>query len=119
MRLFRPLPPASVIAGFFSGLTFLSPEAQLTAARIVLIRLPATCGRRSAGALLPAGASVAADLAVLGRPVGGPAEVDRRLTAFFMTGHDRGIDQLDAEQYAALTELFDRNWLSEVATTSG
>jgi len=116
MRLFRPTPPAGIIAGYFSGLTFLSPEAQLTTARIVLIRLPPTSGRRSAGAYLPAGASVAADLAALGLPMRDPAEVDRRLAAFLMIGHDRGIDQVDAEQYAALTELFDRNWLSGVAT---
>jgi hypothetical protein len=118
MHLFRPPPPASVTAGYMSGLTFISPEAQLTASRIVLIRLPATCGRRTAGALLPAGGSMSADLAALGLSMRDPAEVDRRLTAFLMTGHDRGIDQFDAEQYAALTELFDRNWLSEVATAS-
>jgi hypothetical protein len=116
MRLFRPTPPVSVIAGYFSGLTYLSPEAELSTTRIVLIRLPPTRGRRFAGAYLPAGASVAADLAAAGLPLRDPAEVDRRLAAFLMTGHDRGIDRFDAEQYAALTELFDRNWLSEVAT---
>ena len=47
-----------------------------------------------------------------------PVEVDRWLAAFLMTEHDRGIDQFDAEQYTALTELFDRNGLGEVVTAS-
>ena len=118
MQLFRPMPPVSVIAGYFSGLTYLSPEAELSTSRIVLVRLPPTRDRRSASAYLPAGASVATDLADAGLPLRDPAEVDRRLAAFLMTGHDRGIDRFDAEQYAALTELFDRNWLSEVATAT-
>ena len=45
-----------------------------------------------------------------------PAEVDRQLSAFLGAAHDRGIDRMGAEQYEAMTELFDGNWLSEVAT---
>lgn len=116
MRLFRPAPPASVLAGFFSGPTYLSPETELTTARIVLVRLPSTCGRRSTAAYLPAGASVAADLASVGLPMRNPAEVDRRLSAFLGVDHDRSIDRIDGEQYGALTELFDSNWLNEVAS---
>jgi len=74
MRLFRPTPPVSVMAGYFSGITFLSAETELTTSRVVLIRLPPTGRRRTAGAYLPADASLAADLAALGRPISDPAE---------------------------------------------
>jgi hypothetical protein len=114
MCLFRPTPPVSVMAGHFSGATFLNPETELTTTRIVLVRLPPTYDRRSGGAYLAANASLAADLAALGLPVRDATEVDRRLAAFLGIGHDRGIDQIAADQYGTLTELFDRNWLSEV-----
>lgn len=116
MSIFRPMPPVSVMVGYFIGVTtFLSPDMELTASRIVFIRLPPASVRRSTAAHLAEDASMAADLATLGLPVQNPAEVDRRLGAFLMTGHDRGIDRIAADQYAALTELFDRNWLSEFA----
>lgn len=117
MRLFRPAPPASVLAGFFTGPTFLSSETELTTTRVVLIRLPSTISRRSAAAYLPPGASVAADLSTVGLPLRDPAEIDRQLSAFLEVERG-GIDQLGSERYEALTALFDRNWLSEVARTT-
>jgi hypothetical protein len=118
MCLIRPMLPVSVIAGHFSGVTFINPETELTTTRVVLIRLPRTFSGRSGGAYLPADASLAADLAALGLPLRDPADVEQRLRAFLMHGHDRGIDQIDWNQYRALTELFDRNWLNEVASAS-
>jgi hypothetical protein len=32
-----------------------------------------------------------------------------------MSGRDRGIDQITADRYTALSELFDENWLTQVA----
>lgn len=114
ISLFRPAPPVSVLAGYLTGATFLSPEAELTTTRIVLVRLPGPV-RRPAGAYLPADASLAADLTALGLPIRNAAEVDRRLTAFLMSGRDRGIDQITADRYTALSEVFDENWLTQVA----
>lgn len=35
-----------------------------------------------------------------------------------MSGRDRGIDQITADRYTALSEVFDENWLTQVARST-
>lgn len=119
MRLFRPTAPANVIVGYFSGVTYLSAETDLTVSRVVLIRIPPTCPRRTTGAYLPFDSSLAGELTTLGLPLKDPAEVDSRLTAFLMNGYDRGIDKMVIGEYGTLAELFDLNWFNKVADHDG
>lgn len=119
MCLFRPATlPASVLAGYLTGVALLSSETEITTTRMVLVRVPETCTRLSTGAYLPADRSPAADLAALGMPLADPAEADRRIAAFLMAGHDRGMDRITSDEYTALTEFFDHNWLTQVAPSS-
>jgi hypothetical protein len=114
--LFRPpTMPASLLAGQMTGVAFLSSETEINTTRILFVRVPETLTRLSTDAYLPADRSPAADLAALGMPLGDPAEADRRIAAFLMAGHDRGMDRITADQYASLTEFFDYNWLTQVA----
>jgi hypothetical protein len=113
--LFRPSPPASVLAGFMSGTTVLGPDAQPSATRLVAIRLPAAAARlRSADAYLPLQGSVAADLTLLGLRLDDPDIVDRCLDEFLNSGSGR-FDQIPVPTYRALADVFDRIWLT--ATT--
>lgn len=110
--LFRPSPPASVLAGFMSGTTVLGPDAQPSATRLVAVRLPAAVARLGADeAYLPVQASVAADLASLGLHLDDPDVVDRCLEAFF-NGGGGSFDQIPVPAYRALADLFDRIWLT-------
>ncbi|MCE3250524.1 MAG: hypothetical protein K0R41_4349, partial [Geminicoccaceae bacterium] len=111
--LFPPTPPASVLAGFMTGTTFIGPEPRPSVTRIVMIRLPATDPRsaRPASAYLPPGASLAADLAALGVPVAAREAVDEALAAFLSGGAGGGLDQIPWAAYRALVELFDQWWL--------
>lgn len=110
--LFQASPPASVLAGFMFGTTVIGPEAQPSATRIVIVRLPAATSRlRSADAYLPSQASIAEDLASLGLRIENSAAVDRRLGAFL--GGGRGsFDQIPLPAYRDLADIFDRAWLS-------
>lgn len=110
--LFPPSPPGSVLGGLMSGTTLIGPDAEPSTTRTVLIRLRAAAPLlRSAEAYLPAGASIAADLAALGVPVDAPEAVDCGL-ARFMAGDARaGVDQVSGAVYRPLVELFDRLWL--------
>lgn len=110
--LFQPSPPVSVLAGFMFGTTHISPDAQPSATRIVIVRLPAATARlRSADAYLPSQGSVAEDLASLGLRVDDAATVDRRLAEFF-DGGGGSFDQIPVPAYRALADVFDRSWLA-------
>jgi hypothetical protein len=115
--LFPPIPPASVLGGLMCGVTCLGPAPQPSATRIVMVKLLS----RSSGFLapdtyLPPGASVAADLAALGLPLGEPHAVDLALTAFLSEGGGRcGVDHAPADAFWALVDLFDRHWLERTS----
>jgi hypothetical protein len=110
--LFLASPPASVLAGFMFGTTVIGPEAQPSATRIAMIRLPAATARlRSADAYLPSQGSIAEDLESLGLRVEDSAGADRRL-AEFLGGGGGSFDQVPVQAYRALAEIFDRSWLS-------
>ena len=109
--LFPAAPPASVLGGFMFGTTLISPDAQPSVTRIVLVRLPAASTRlRSVDAYLPRQGSMAEDLAQFGLHVGDATAVDLRL-AEFLNGSSDGFDQIPVSAYRALADLFDRDWL--------
>ena len=118
--LFPPSPPASVLAGFMTGTTFIGPEPQPSMTRTVMIRLPVTDPRcdRPASAYLPPGASLAADIRAAGIPVAAPAAVDGALAAFLCGGAGGGLDQIPWSAYRDLVELFDQRWLDGTQETS-
>jgi len=110
--LFEASPPASVLAGFMFGTIVMGPEAQPSATRIVMVRLPAATARlRSAEAYLPAQGSVAEDLASLGLLVEDAATADRHLGGF-LDGGSGSFDQIPLSAYRAMVDVFDRSWLS-------
>ncbi|MGO1076499.1 hypothetical protein [Inquilinus sp. CA228] len=110
--LFPAAPPASVLGGLMFGTTLISPDAQPSVTRIVLVRLPAANPRlRSIDAYLPRQGSVAEDLAQFGLHVGDARAVDLRL-AEFLNGSSDGFDQIPVSAYRALADLFDRDWLT-------
>lgn len=111
--LFPPTPPASVLAGFMCGVTVLGPEPRPSVTRIVMVRLPrADPCVLDADPYLAPGASVAADLARFGAALQAPCRADRKIAAFLAGNSLPGLDQLPPEDYHALVELFDREWIS-------
>ncbi|MFO1161667.1 MAG: hypothetical protein U1E60_22705 [Reyranellaceae bacterium] len=119
LALFPPSSPVSVLGGLLTGATMIGPDSQPSVSRIALIRLPpASAGLlREHEAYLPAHASIAQDLARLGLPIADPATVDQRLQAF-LAGGGGGLDQIALTTYGALVELFDRTWLTHLATAA-
>ncbi|TWT00292.1 hypothetical protein [Reyranella sp. CPCC 100927] len=115
--LFPPTPPASVLAGFMCGATVIGPHSQPSVTRIAMVRLPAASARlRNSDAYLPLEGSVASDLAAQAVPVADPELVDRQMQAFLVGGQGGGLDQIGADAYAALQEVFDRTWLAAAAS---
>jgi hypothetical protein len=110
--LFPPSPPVSMLGGLMFGTPVIGPDVEPSMSRAVLIRLPAAGGRlRSEEAYLPEGSSIARDLTTLGLPIEEPAAIDRWLAMFLNSGGSDGFHQVTAEEYRALLDLFDRNWL--------
>ena len=110
--LFPASPPVSVLGGLMTGLSLIGPDAQPSVTRIVLIRLPAANARlHTEDCYMPAGFSVARDLAGLGLRIDDPAAVDRSLNAFLEIGGPGGHDQVPVSGYRALVDMFDRIWL--------
>ncbi|MGO4123942.1 hypothetical protein AB4Z01_06060 [Inquilinus sp. YAF38] len=117
--LFPAAPPASVLGGLMLGTTLISPDAQPSVTRVVLVRLPAASPQlRSVDAYLPRQGSVAEDLAQFGLHVGDATAVDLRL-AEFLSGSSDGFDQVPVSAYRALADLFDRDWLVGAARRPG
>lgn len=111
--LIPPTPPVSVLGGLMFGTTLIGPDAQPSVSRAVFVRLPtASAFLESEEAYLPAAASLADDLSLLGLPVSEPAAVDRCLARFLNDGGSGGVDQVPASAYRELVELFDRIWLT-------
>jgi hypothetical protein len=114
--LFPPTPLVSILAGVMCGTTVLSPDIQISATRIAIVRLPGFSTQlRTLDAYLPAGGSISRDLAGLGLQVEDPETVDRRM-AVFLAGDGGGLNQISWGSYQALVEVFDRTWLAQAAS---
>jgi hypothetical protein len=120
--LFRPSPPASVLAGIMCGTTAMHPGGQPPyATRVAMVRVPAAAaaGLEASNRYLdPAGEPLSRDLAALGLPVPDPAGLDAQLDRFLRPGGVfGGCDQASPDDYAALAMACDRTWLHRAAAT--
>jgi hypothetical protein len=104
--LFLPRPPAGVLTGMISGVTFLAPEPEPSAGRIVMVRVPKQDSLDASNRyLVPEPGVVAADLADLGLDPASPARVDRLVNGFLVKNGN--LDQVDMAVQAALAAEFD------------
>ncbi len=114
--LFRPSPPASVLAGIMCGTTAMHPGGQPPyATRIAMVRVPAAAaaGLETSNRYLdPTEGPLSRDFAALGLPVPDPAGLDAQLDRFLRPGGGfGGCDQVSLDDFAALAMACDRNWL--------
>ena len=117
MALFGPAPPATVLAGMLCGAAVVTPEPEPTsAARIILIRLPAPSPAFDAlyTAFQPEDL-IAADLALAGLQFSDRAEVDRRIKEYLPARPHNGIEQVATAEYRGLVEYFNREHYAYVA----
>lgn len=122
--LFRPSPPASVLAGIMCGTAAVHPGGQPPyATRIAMVRVPAASAstlQASNRYLGPAEWPPSGDLAALGLPVLDPAGLDAQIERFLRPGaRPPGYDQAPANEYAALAMACDRLWLDGGAGQAG
>jgi hypothetical protein len=118
--LFRPSPPASVLAGIMCGTTAMHPGGQPPyATRIAMVRVPAAAADLEASNryLDPAEETPSRDLAALGLATPDPVGLDARFGRFLRPdGSLRdGCDQASVDDYAALAMACDRLWLADAA----
>ncbi|MFZ1426614.1 MAG: hypothetical protein WAS21_07600 [Geminicoccaceae bacterium] len=116
MALFGPAPPATVLAGMLCGAAVVTPEPEPSAARIILIRLPAPSPAFDAlyTAFQPE-ESIADDLALAGLQFSDRVEVDRRIKEYLPARPHNGIEQVATEEYRELVEYFNREHYARVA----
>ena len=116
MALFGPAPPATVLAGMLCGAAVVTPEPEPSAARIILIRLPAPSPAFDAlyTAFQPE-ESIADDLALAGLHFSDRDEVDRRIKEYLPARPRHGIEQIATAEYRELVEYFNREHYARVA----
>jgi len=116
MALFGPAPPATVLAGMLCGAAVVTPEPEPSAARIILIRLPAPSPAFDAlyTAFQP-DESIADDLALAGMHFSDRDEVDRRIKEYLPARPRNGIEQIATAEYRELVEYFNREHYARVA----
>ncbi|MFL5337403.1 MAG: hypothetical protein ACJ8H8_30570 [Geminicoccaceae bacterium] len=116
MALFGPAPPATVLAGMLCGAAVVTPEPEPSAARIILIRLPAPSPAFDAlyTAFQPE-ESIADDLALAGLHFSHRDEVDRRIKDYLPARPRNGIEQIATTEYRELVEYFNREHYARVA----
>lgn len=91
--LFMPRPPAAVMTGIMAGATFVSPEPEPSASRIVMVRVPDAAALDDSNRyVVPAPGVVADDLEALGLDVASCAGVDGLIQGFLM--EQRGPEQI-------------------------
>ncbi|WP_027132413.1 hypothetical protein [Geminicoccus roseus] len=111
--LFPPSAPVSVLGGLMCGTTILGPEPCPSVTRILMIRLPVAQARPPEGeAYLPAGGSIARDLARMGVQLDDPEPADRQLAGFLGSRTAMGMDQVPQAAFRSIVELFDRAWIT-------
>lgn len=103
--LFLPRPPAGVMSGIMAGATFLAPEPEPSASRIVMVRVPGGGSLDDSNRYLsPAADLFARDLRALGLDPAASARVDRLMNDFLLGG--REVEHvLPAVQSALSAEL--------------
>ncbi|TIQ27199.1 MAG: hypothetical protein E5X48_33190 [Mesorhizobium sp.] len=110
--LFPHTQPVSVLGGYMCGAAIIGPEAQPSITRIILVRLRDTApGAETWGGYLPAGGSIAGDLAGIGIAVEHPETVDRQLEQFLGADAGGGANQIPPADFRAIVDVFDRHWL--------
>ena len=116
MALFGPAPPATVLAGMLCGAAVVTPEPEPSAARIILIRLPAPSPAFDAlyTAFQPE-ELIADDLALAGLHFSDRDEVDRRIKEYLPARPKNGIEQVATAEYRELVEYFNREHYACVA----
>lgn len=114
--LFRPSPPASVLAGVLCGTTFVHPAGQPPyATRVVLVRIAASPADVEASNryLGQEDAPVTSDLGALGMAVGLRRDFEAKVRRILYPDESRiGSDQLVATDYADLAMMCDQVWLN-------
>jgi hypothetical protein len=111
--LFLATSPWSVLGGLMCGATVIGPEAQPSVTRILMVRLPAAIAAVPAtDPYLPVGAAVVADLEKLGMPLNDRDRIEPAIQSFLGGSDTGGLDQIGAESYRVLVDLFDRQWLT-------
>jgi hypothetical protein len=119
--LFRPSPPASVLAGLMCGVTAVDPAGQPPyATRIAMVRVPgaAAADLESTNRYLdPLDAPPSRDLAAHGVAIPEAAGLDAAIDRFLRPGggSPSGSDQASGADYAALAAACDRIWLDRAA----
>jgi hypothetical protein len=119
--LFRPSPPASVLAGVMCGVAAVHPGGQPPyATRIAMVRVPpaTTVDRLHASnrCFGPAEWPPSGDLAALGLPVPDPVGLDAQIDRFLNPGGGSpGCDRASINDYAALAMACDRMGLDGAA----
>lgn len=92
--LFLPRPPASILTGILAGATFVSPEPEPSASRIVMVRVPASDALEATNRYLtPQRGIVSADLANLKLIPKAPNHVDDMVQRFLL--HDGDIERTE------------------------
>ena len=116
MALFGPAPPATVLAGMLCGAAVVTPEPEPSAARIILIRLPAPSPAFDAlNTAFQPEESIADDLALAGLHFSDRDEVDRRIKEYLPARPRNGIEQIATAEYRELVEYFNREHYARVA----
>lgn len=104
--LFLPRPPAGVMSGIMAGATFVSPEPEPSASRIIVVRAPDDCPLDESNGYMPATRdAVAEDLAKLSLAVDAPDRVASLIHDFLVMQHE--VDHADAAVQAALSAELD------------
>lgn len=104
--LFLPRPPASVMSGIMAGATFLSPEPEPSASRIVMVRTPGGASLDDSNRYIPANpTAIGEDLADLGLHVA-ESGTTRKLLHDFLA-REVGVDQVDSTLQSTLSAAFD------------
>ncbi|RAZ84324.1 hypothetical protein DPM33_31560 [Mesorhizobium hawassense] len=110
--LFPQTQPVSALGGYMCGSAVIGPEAQPSLTRILLVRLrDASPGTGTWGGYMPAGGSIAADLASLGVALEHPEAVDRQLDGFLDADSGDSAIQIPPADFRAILDVFDRHWL--------
>jgi hypothetical protein len=107
ISLHLPGPPASVLSGVISGATAVGPEAQPSASRVVVVRVPSDAGVSGRYLGLAPGA-IAADLLACRMQLPESEQVDGVIRDFLLT---RGLDHVPQSSQTALTSLLDQSYL--------
>ena len=97
------------MAGFLCGATLLGHDPRPSVSRILLVRMPAPdIIVQQGNRYLDLDKSLTADLNAAGLMAPSSVEVDEHMNAFLRGARGNGLDQVLAEEYAALVALFDR-----------